>query len=235
MKTIGLMGGMGWQGSASYYRTMNQAVRARLGGFHSARIILDSFDFHSIATAQSKEEFEEVSAIMVASALRLQAAGAQVLAIACNTVHRLAPAVEAAIEIPFLHIADASGAALVADNHSRVGLLGTRATVESGFYRKRLARNLGLDIVLPNEEERAQVDEMISKELAAGDKPEACAPRLDKIVASFAEAGCTAVLLACTEFGLAYGSSDERVLHRALPLYDTAVVHALAAVEMALD
>ncbi len=234
MKTIGLMGGMGWQGSASYYRVMNRAVRATLGGFHSARIILDSFDFHTIASAQSKDDYAEVEATMVSSALRLQAAGAELLAIACNTVHRLAPAVEKAIEIPFLHIADASGAALVRDKHTRVGLLGTRATIESGFYRKRLATRLGLDIVLPDEEQRAEVDEMISKELAAGEKPEECAPRLDKMVALFAESGCSAVLLACTEFGLAYGASDEPVLNRALPLYDTAVVHALATVEMAL-
>lgn len=235
MKTIGLMGGMGWQGSASYYRVMNRAVRARLGGFHSARIILDSFDFHSIATAESKGDFEEVAATMVASALRLQSAGAELLAIACNTVHRLAPAVETAIDIPFLHIADASGDALTRDHHTRVGLLGTRATIESGFYRKRLAASLGLDIVLPDQDQRACVDEMISKELAAGDNPEACGPRLDQMVASFAEAGCTAVLLACTEFGLAYGASDEPVLRRALPLYDTAVLHALAVVETALD
>jgi len=229
------MGGMGWQGSASYYRVMNRAVRARLGGFHSARVILDSFDFHSIASAQSKEDFEEVAATMVASALRLQAAGAELLAIACNTVHRLAPAVEEAIDIPFLHIADASGDALNRDQHTRVGLLGTRATIESGFYRKRLAASMGLDIVLPDQDQRALVDEMISKELAAGENPEACAPRLDRMVASFAETGCTAVLLACTEFGLAYGASDDPVLERALPLYDTAVLHALQVVEMALD
>lgn len=234
MKTIGLMGGMGWEGTAAYYRVMNRQVRMALGGFHSAQIVMDSLDFDSIATAQSRGEFAEVQRILVASARRLERAGTDLLVIACNTVHRLAPAVEAATSIPFLHIADAAGRALVADGHGRVGLLGTRATMEAGFYKKRLARSMDLDVVAPPPQMRAGVDEMISSELARGNAPEACAERLDAWVEYFAEQGCSAVLLACTEFGLAYGSTDEPILDRALPLYDTAVIHAQAAVVQAL-
>jgi aspartate racemase len=234
MKTIGLMGGMGWEGSAAYYRVINRQVRAALGGFHSAQIVMDSLDFDSIATAQSRDEFAEVERILVSSAMRLEGAGCELLVIACNTVHRLAPAVERAITIPFLHIADAAGRALTADGHVRVGLLGTRATVEAGFYKKRLAASMGLDIVLPPPEMRAEVDEMISKELARGNTPQDCAGRLDAAVDYFAKQECSAVLLACTEFGLAYGAKDEPILSRALPCYDTAVVHAEAAVSFAL-
>jgi aspartate racemase len=234
MKTIGLMGGMGWEGSASYYRTMNRQVRASLGGFHSARIILDSLDFAFMASASSKEDFERVRRTLVESALRLEGAGADLLVIACNTVHRMAPSIQEAISIPFLHIADSAGAALVRDGHERVGLLGTKATMEAPFYRKRLASRFSLDVVVPDESVRVRVDRLINQELVSGDEPEASAAPLDEMVVGLAASGCTAVLLACTDFGLAYGSTGEPVLHRELPLYDTAVLHALEAVDFAL-
>lgn len=234
MKTLGVIGGMGWEGSATYYRVMNREVRARLGGWHSSRLILDSLDFHAIATASKPNEFEQVRTALVASAQRLETAGAQAILMACNTVHRFAQAVTDAVSVPFLHIADAAGTALVADGHQRIGLLGTAATMSGSFYAKWLARYYGLDVQLPSSASRAMLQDIIVNELANGTSPRDCAPRLDAVVDELARSGCTAVLLACTEFGLAYGSLDQPVLQRQLPLYDTAVLHACAAVEFAL-
>lgn len=235
MKTLGVIGGMGWEGSAAYYRVMNRQVRARLGGWHSSRLILDSLEFNAIATAQQRNEFEMVRAALVESAQRLEAAGAQGLLIACNTVHRFAQSVIEHTSVPFLHIADAAGAALTADGHRRVGLIGTAATMSGAFYGKRLAQQFALDVQVPATESRDMLQSLILNELATGTAPQDCAPRLDAVVEELAGVGCTAVLLACTEFGLAYGSRDQPILHRALPLYDTAVLHAHAAVEFALS
>ncbi len=235
MKTLGVIGGMGWEGSATYYRVMNREVRARLGGWHSARLILDSLEFHVVATAQERNEFEVVRAMLVESAQRLEAAGAHGIVIACNTVHRFAQSVSDATSVPLLHIADAAGRALVKDGHRRIGLIGTAATMRGSFYGKWLTREYGLDVQVPVAESRAMLQALILNELATGTAPERCVPRLDAVVEELSRAGCTAVLLACTEFGLAYGSLDEPVLERVLPLYDTAVLHAHAAVEFALS
>ncbi len=235
MKTLGVIGGMGWEASASYYRIMNRQVRARLGGWHGSRLILDSLDFHTIATARSPHEYELVRATLVDSARRLEAAGAEAILIACNTVHRFAPSVIDAITVPFLHIADAAGKALVADGHRRVGLLGTVATMRGGFYGKWLTERHALDVRIPSPASCKTIDGLIVGELASGPDPRACAPRIDAVVEELSSEGCTAVLLACTEFGLAYGSLDEPILRRALPLYDSAVLHAEAAVDFALS
>lgn len=234
MKTLGIVGGMGWESSEAYYRVMNRQVRARLGGWHSARLILDSLDFHPIATARRDTDFELVRNTLVMSAQRLEAAGAQGLLIACNTAHRFARSVIDATTVPFLHIADAAGQALVKDGHQRVGLIGTAATMRGAFYAKWLAHHYELDVQVPAEQSRAVLHDLILNELASGTAPQRCAPRLDAVVEELARCGCTAVLLACTELGLAFGSLDEPVLQRALPLYDTAVLHACAAVEFSL-
>lgn len=234
MRTVGIIGGMGWEGSAAYYRVMNRAVRARLGGLHSARVLLDSLQFETIAGAQQRRDAGLIQAELVASAQRLERAGAALLVIACNTVHRFAAQVQAAVSVPLLHIADPVGDAAAADGHRRVGLLGTRATTEGRFYADRLAEAHGLQVVAPAAPTRRALHTMILQELAAGDNPTACADRLDSVVRELADQGCTAVLLACTEFGLAYGASDTPCLHRDLPLYDTATLHALAAVDRAL-
>lgn len=234
MKTLGVIGGMGWEASAAYYRVMNRQVRARLGGWHSSRLILDSLEFDAIATAQQQSEFELVRGLLVESARRLEAAGAGGILMACNTVHRFAQSVIDATSVPFLHIADAAGKALVADGHQRIGLIGTAATMRGAFYGKWLTRNYGLDVQVPSVDSRATLQDLILNELNNGASPQACAPRLDAVVDELVRARCTAVLLACTEFGLAYGSLDQPVLQRALPLYDTAVIHAHAAVDFAL-
>lgn len=234
MKTIGLMGGMGWEASATYYRVINREIRARLGGWHSGRIILDSLDFHAIASAQQKKDFEQVRTQVVDSARRLEAAGAEFLVIACNTVHRFANSVTQAVSIPLLHIADPTGQRLRGDEHRRVGLLGTDATMQGRFYRQRLKERFELDVVVPEQEERRLVNKLIETELAAGSAPQACATQLHQVIAKLAAQGCTAVALACTEFGLAFGSVDKPLIDAAIPLYDTAILHAVAAVDRAL-
>jgi aspartate racemase len=234
MKTLGVIGGMGWEASATYYRVMNRQVRARLGGWHSSRLILDSLDFHAIAASRKPHEFELARATLLASAQRLEAAGAEGILIACNTVHRFAESVIEVISVPFLHIADAAGHALVRDGHRRVGLLGTEATMRGAFYGKWLTQHHGLEVRVPSATGRAVVQDLILNELTNGATPQACAPGLDVVVEELARDGCSAVLLACTEFGLAYGSRDEPILQRTLPLYDTAVLHAEAAIEFQL-
>jgi aspartate racemase len=234
MKTLGVIGGMGWEASAAYYRVMNRRVRARLGGWHSSRLILDSLDFNTIAAAQRPSEFEHVRDLLVESARRLEVAGAEGILIACNTVHRFAQSVIDATSVPLLHIADAAGEALRADGHVRIGLIGTAATMQGAFYGKWLAHHHGLDVQVPAPQSRELLQALILNELNNGTAPQACAPRIDAIVEELASSGCTAVLLACTEFGLAYGSLDQPVLQRSLPLYDSAVIHAHAAVDFAL-
>lgn len=234
LKTIGVIGGLGPESSLSYYRVMNRVVRARRGGFHSCRLVLDSLDFHDFAAATTAEDFEGLRGQLVASGRRLEAAGADFLVIACNTVHRFAQSVGDSVGIPLLHIADATGAAVVRDGHHRVALLGTRPTMESPFYKKRLAREFGLEVVLPSKERRDDLHRLILEELNGCSPPAAVRERLDEFVAEAAGQRATAVLLACTELGLAFGNIDDPVLRRTLPLYDTAIVHAQAAVEMAL-
>ena len=234
MKTIGLIGGWGWEASAAYYRIMNREVRNRLGGWHSARIVLDSLDLHPLTTANCKEDYQEIRATLVASARRLEGAGAELLVIACNTVHRFADAARDAVHIPLLHIADVSGEVLSQDGHTRVGLLGTMATMQSPFYRERLSMMHGLDVVLPNKELRRDIAGIIEADLTSGVNPEVAAPKLDPAIAYLADQGCSAVLMACTDFGLAYGATDTAIIQRSLPLYDSAVLHALAAVRFAL-
>ncbi len=235
MKTIGIMGGMGWESTAVYYRIINQQVREALGVFHSAKIIIDSLDFHAIATAANKSEYERVQLSLVQSALRLQEAGADVLLIACNTVHRMAPAIVQAISIPFLHIANCAGEALLADGHTRIGLLGTRATMQGQFYRKRLQSQFSLEVITPDPKTINEVDAVIREELVSGIDPQSAVKRLDEAMVALREDGCTAVLLACTELGIAYGASGDRVIHRSIPAYDTAVLHAHAAVFFACN
>ncbi len=234
MKTIGLIGGWGWEASAAYYRIMNREVRTCLGGWHSARIVLDSLDLHPLTTARGKDDFEEIRRTLVASAKRLEAAGAELLVIACNTVHRFADSARDAVSIPLLHIADVAGDSLARDSHSKVGLLGTMATMQGSFYRQRLADNFGMDVVVPSRQLREDIATLIDTELTVGETPEAAAVKLNPAIDYLAEKGCSAVLLACTDFGLAYGATDAPIIERALPLYDTGVLHALAAVRFAL-
>ncbi len=255
MKTIGLIGGLSWESTACYYRVMNREVRAQLGGWHSSRVILDSLDFQPFAVAQNKAEFSQLRHQLTDSAQRLEQAGAELILIACNTVHRFAGAIEEAIRVPFLHIGDAAGYALSQDGHQKVGLLGTRATMEGAFYRQRLKKHFNIDLVVPERNERHELHRLIVEDLNGPHKSAEAAPRLDRLIESFAAQGASAVLLACTELGLALNNQglalnnqglalnnqglalnnqDTPMIMRALPAYDTAVLHALAAVDASL-
>lgn len=229
MKCIGLLGGMSWESSVSYYQALNRGVRARLGGLHSARVLLNSVDFAEIERLQHAGDWPATARLLAAAARDLQAGGADFLLIGTNTMHKVAPEIEAAIEIPLLHIADATAKRLVADGVTRVGLLGTRFTMEQDFYKGRLETLLGLEVLVPQAAERERVHRIIYDELCLGEiRPSSRAEYL-AIIAGLAEAGAQAVILGCTEIALLVG--DARA---AVPLYDTTAIHAEAAVEWAL-
>ncbi len=229
MKTIGLIGGMGWQSTLQYYHTINSEISSRLGGSHSARIIIDSHDFHSIANASTKAEYLAVQSLLIESAQRLESAGADCVAMACNTVHRLAGKVASAVSIPLLHIADAARDALVRDGHSRVGILGTRATMEGSFYRSRMGSEI--EIVTPDNSGIDSVNQ-VARDINRGSAAEQFLPTMQGAVDALHDEGCTAVILACTEFALVFGQANQDL---AATLYDSAHLHALALVEFALD
>lgn len=229
MKTLGLIGGMSWESTAIYYRLLNEIVRGRLGGLHSAKLLLWSFDFAEIAERQHAGDWDGAGALLVNAARRLEAGGAEGLVICTNTMHKLADAVQAAISIPLIHIADATGRAVVEAGAKRPALLATRFTMEQDFYKGRLTGQFGLEVLVPQAAERELVHRIIYDELCLGEiRPSSRAEYL-AIIAGLAEAGAQAVILGCTEIALLVG--DARA---AVPLYDTTAIHAEAAVEWAL-
>lgn len=228
MKTLGLLGGMSWESTQTYYRLLNQQVAQRLGGLHSAKVILDSLDFADVEVLQWEEQWEALADLLVKHALRVEAAGADGLIIATNTMHRVAPQVEAALSIPLLHIADATAQALREDGVQIVGLLGTRFTMEQAFYRERLETQ-GITVLVPNDTQREEVHQIIYQELCRGvlDKNSRAA-YLD-VVEDLHRRGATGVILGCTEIGLLIKQHDTTVA-----LYDTTLLHAKRGVEWAL-
>lgn len=229
MKTIGLLGGMSWESTANYYRMINEETKAQLGGLHSAKIAMYSVDFEEIERLQHSGDWDQTAVILSAAAQHVEAAGADFLLICTNTMHKVAPQIEAAIGIPLLHLADATAEVLVADGVKRVGLLGTGFTMEQDFYKGRLRDKFELDVLVPNEADRAIVHEVIYQELCLGEiKPDSKAEYL-RIVDSLAEAGAEAVILGCTEIGMLISQQDTPV-----KLLDTTEIHALAAVALAL-
>ncbi len=229
MKTLGLIGGMSWESTSEYYRLINQGVRDRLGPKASARLALWSFDFAEIAALQAAGEWHALDALMVDAARRLEAAGAELLLICTNSVHKSAPAIEAASALPLLHIVDPCAAALKADGHARVGLLGTAFTMEQTFYRARLEEQHGLEVLIPEADDRAEVHRVIYEELVAGRIEPSSREAYRGVIARLAARGATAIILGCTEIMLLIGPEDSPV-----PLYDTTRLHAEAAVMLAL-
>lgn len=229
MKCIGLLGGMSWESSVSYYQALNRGVRARLGGLHSARVLLNSVDFAEIERLQHIGDWPATARLLSVAARDLQAGGADFLLIGTNTMHKVAPEIEAAIDIPLLHIADATAKQLVADGVTRVGLLGTRFTMEQEFYKGRLETLFGLEVLVPQAAERERVHRIIYDELCLGQILAPSRAEYLAIIAGLAEAGAQAVILGCTEIALLVG--DARA---AVPLYDTTAIHAEAAVAWAL-
>lgn len=228
MKTIGLLGGMSWESTQTYYRLLNEGVKTRLGGLHSAKIVLYSVDFADIEALQHKGEWGATARILSDAALSLEKAGADFLVIGTNTMHKVAPEIEQVLRIPLLHIADATAKVLARDGISRVGLLGTRFTMEQAFYRERL-ENAGIDVVIPDESQRHLIHRVIYEELCLGQIVADSRRAYLEVVDSLAERGAEAVILGCTEIGLLIRQADTPV-----PLYDTTGIHAAQAVELAL-
>jgi len=229
MRTIGLIGGMSWESSVVYYQLINRGVRDRLGPLRSARVLLDSLDFGEIEALQRQGDWARAGELLAASARRLQAGGAQVIVLATNTMHKVAAAVVAATPLPFLHIADPTGAALREAGFDRVALLGTAFTMEQDFYRARLRDRYGVRCIVPDEGQRRDVHRIIYEELCAGIVRESSRQRYREIMVDCAARGAQAIILGCTEIGLLVGRDDSPV-----PLFDTTALHAAAAVEFAL-
>ncbi|MFV4847708.1 aspartate/glutamate racemase family protein [Edwardsiella tarda] len=230
MKTIGLLGGMSWESSAEYYRIINQGVREHLGPTASASVVLWSFNFAEIEALQHQEDWSTLSERMVDAAQRLQGAGADVLLICTNTMHRMAPALESALSIPLIHIADPTAAAIKAAGLRKVGLLGTAFTMEQDFYKGRLRERHGLEVIVPEADDRATVHHIIYDELVAGQITPSSRAAYRQVIARLVQAGAEAVILGCTEIMLLVQPEDS-----AVPLFDTTALHAAAAVEAALS
>lgn len=230
MKTLGLLGGMSWESTLSYYRLLNEGVKARLGGFHSAKICLVSVDFAEIEAFQRNNDWERAGQALAAAGRQVEAGGAQALVIATNTMHRVADDIDEAIGIPLLHIADATGEALSNDGIRRVGLLGTRFTMEQAFYRQRLEERFGVEVVVPDEAARASIHEIIFSELVQGEINPASRARFVSIIDMLAAQGVEGVILGCTEIAMLIQQQ-----HTAMPLYDTTALHVDAALAFALD
>ena len=230
MKTVGLLGGMSWESTLGYYREINEGVKRALGGLHSAKIAMLSVDFEPIEKLQQKGDWEGAAAILAAAALNIQSAGADFLLICSNTMHKVAPQIEEAIEIPVLHIADATAQAIVQEGISVVGLLGTAFTMEQDFYRGRLSEKHGLDVRIPDEEDRRFVHETIYQDLCLGKVQATARSEFLRIIDTFAEQGAEGVILGCTEIGMLVQQKDTNV-----KLFDTTAIHAATAVEYAIE
>ena len=230
MKVIGLIGGMSWESSALYYQSINRLVAARRGGLHSARCLLYSVDFAEIEDCQREGDWDRAGVLLADAACALQAAGADLIGLCTNTMHKVADAIQAAVDVPLLHIADATGSILVAGGLRRVGLLGTRFTMEQSFYRDRLAERFDLEIVIPDAPARDEVHRVIYDELCRGEVREDSRDRYRAIVQDLADAGAEGVILGCTEVGMLLRQCDATV-----PLFDTTQLHAQALVDAALS
>ncbi len=229
MKKIGLIGGMSWESTLLYYQVINREVSQRLGGLHSAPMHIASLDFQDIAARQKVQDWPGMAAILTEAARQLVAAGAKCLLIGTNTMHRVAPEVQAACPVPLLHIADVTAAAVRGAGLKRVGLLGTRFTMEQPFYVEHMASH-GIDCLTPDEADRQQVHDIIFEELCRGQIREESRRILQGIVGRLVERGAQGVVLGCTELPLILSAKD-----CAVPLFDTTTLHALAAVDYALD
>nr|CAA6815154.1 MAG: Aspartate racemase (EC [uncultured Thiotrichaceae bacterium] len=230
MKTIGLLGGMSWESTAYYYRMINEGVKQSLGGLHSAKIILNSVDFDTIEKLQHQGDWDGTADILCDAARSVERAGADFLLICTNTMHKVAPQVQDAIDIPLLHLADATAERLVECGVQKVGLLGTGFTMEQDFYKGRLHQKYGLDVLVPDQAGRSIVHDVIYQELCLGNVRDDSRVKYLQIIDQLAEQGAEAVILGCTEICMLVGQSDTSVR-----LFDTTAIHAERAVAYALE
>ncbi|AWP34893.1 aspartate/glutamate racemase family protein [Pantoea sp. MHSD4] len=230
MKVIGLLGGMSWESTALYYRILNQQVKQRLGGLHSAELVLYSVDFQHIEQLQAAGEWQQAGEILADAARNLERAGAQFIVLCTNTMHKVAAQISAATDIPLLHIADATGRRIQQAGVHKVGLLATRFTMEQDFYRGRLHEQFGLEVITPDEADRLFVHEVIYQELCLGEINPASRRRYREIMQQLVAQGAEAIILGCTEITLLVDATDASV-----PLFDTTLIHAEEAVFQALS
>jgi len=230
MKVIGLIGGMSWESSAEYYKILNETVKERLGGLHSAKCIMYSVDFEEIEQLQHAGKWEEATTYMIDAAQRVEKAGADFVLICTNTMHKMADDVQSAIGIPLLHIADATAEKINEQGLNTVGLLGTKFTMEEDFYKGRLKEKFGLAVVVPEEDERTTVHDIIYNELCLGEIRESSREKMKKSIEHLVSKGAEGVILGCTEIPLLVKQKDA-----AVPLFDTTLIHAQAAVDRALQ
>ncbi|HNX28935.1 MAG TPA: aspartate/glutamate racemase family protein [Syntrophomonadaceae bacterium] len=228
MKTIGLIGGMSWESTAEYYRIINEEIKQRLGGYHSAKCILYSVDFAEIEKCQTNGEWEKMGEILAKAARSLEAAGADFIILGTNTMHNVADQIKLEINIPFLHIADMTAREVLADGIKTIGLLGTRYTMEQDFYKSRL-ESQGIRVIIPQETDRVIVNSVIYNELCLGQIIDQSRAGFKRIITDLAAQGAEGIILGCTEIGLLVKQEDSRV-----PLFDTTVIHARSAVDYAL-
>ncbi len=229
MNTIGLIGGMSWESSLEYYRLINEGIKARLGGLHSARCVLVSVDFAEIEELQHANRWTEAAQILSEAARNLERAGADCVVVCTNTMHKVADEIQASVRLPLIHIADATAEQVQAAGLKRIGLLGTRFTMEEDFYVGRLIRQHQLDVIVPEPLERADVHRVIYDELCLGITRAESKARYVEIIQQLIARGAQGIILGCTEIGLLVQQADSRV-----PLFDTTRLHAEAAVEFAL-
>jgi aspartate racemase len=229
-KTIGLIGGMSWESSSEYYRLLNETVRAKSGGLSSAPCILLSVDFSEIASLQKAGEWDALTAKMISCAKTLETAGADMVLICTNTMHKMADEVQAEIGIPLVHIADVTAAKIQKVGLKKVGLLGTLYTMEQAFYRERLAQSFGLEVLIPEDDEREMVHRVIFSELCLGKTLDASREMYREIIRGLVAKGAEGIILGCTEIMLLIGAEDSPV-----PLFDTTSIHVAAALELAMS
>ncbi len=228
MKTIGLLGGMSWESTVTYYRLINETVKEKLGGLHSAKCLLYSVDFAEIEACQSRGEWEKSGEILAAAAAALERAGADFIVICTNTMHKVAPQIEAAVTIPVVHIAEATADQLEAGGITRVALLGTRYTMTQDFYRQKLI-DRGIEVLIPEEADIELVNAVIYNQLCLGIISEASKAEYIRVMRALARRGAQGVILGCTEIGLLVGQADVEI-----PLFDTAEIHAKKAALLAM-
>lgn len=225
MKTVGLLGGMSWESTVTYYQLINKGIRGRLGGLHSAKILMYSVNFAEIEELMSSGRWQEAAHALSDAAAKLEQAGADLLMICTNTMHKVADQVAASISIPLIHIGDATGRCAAADGIKRVGLLGTRFTMEEDFYRSILEDRYGMKVMIPSEADRRMIDDVIFKELCMGKIEPGSRNAYRQVVDSLQEQGAEAIILGCTEISLLLKPENSEV-----PLYDTTLIHAERAV-----
>ena len=230
MKTIGLLGGMSWESTANYYKEINQAVKCKLGGLHSAKICMYSVDFDEIEKLQHADRWDDTAEILSSAAKSVEAGGADFLLICTNTMHKVAEQVQDSISIPLIHIADATAEKLIEGGIKRVGILGTKFTMEQGFYKSRITEKYGIEVLVPTQLERRVVHNVIYKELCLGEVKKSSRKRYLEIINNMHALGAEAIILGCTEIAMLIQQN-----HTPIPLYDTTKIHAIKAVQLALD